>query len=206
MAMIDYGAILMIDGKKYNDSMFMDTSDSGFVPEKAYDEKHDCLIDVKGNYFVYAGDKDFMIVFYRTHAHVIAQGRIIYSPPYNFEYPGETRFFDGLPTVTFEHLDKNRYISQEHLDRDDVQFLLERYGKKWGRLYAYRLAKTIGRNQTNGYTARYVARWEYKGKQYEVIYGYGIDPDKEVWDDIKNDDDGYGFTDVEIQAIDRCFE
>ena len=41
MAMIDYGAILMIDGKKYNNSMFMETSDCGFVPEKAYDKKHD---------------------------------------------------------------------------------------------------------------------------------------------------------------------
>lgn len=49
-----------------------------------------------------------------------------------------------------------------------------------------------------------MATWEYKGKKYEVIFGEGIDPNEDVWNNIKYD--RYGFTDAERQIIDRWFE
>ena len=205
MAMIDYGAILMIDGKKYNDTMFMETSDCGFVPEKAYSKEYNQWLDIKGNYFVYAGDDNFMLVFYKTWAYVITAGEIIYSAPFNMNYPGLTRYFDGLPTVTFEHLDKNRY--EEYLtdvDDDDYRYYISRYGIKRGTLYYYRALKRCERAKWLCYTNRYVARWEYQGRKYEVIYGYGVDPDKECWERIR--DEAYDFTEIEKQKIDRCFE
>lgn len=204
MAMIDYGAILMIDGKKYNDSMFMETSDCGFVPEKAYSKEYDQWMNIKGNYFVYAGDDNFMLVFYKCWAHVISAGEILYSTPFDFHYPGETRYFDGLPTVTFEHLDKNKYPQQFDLNKDDYDYYISRYGKVWGELYWYRAVKRIKRNTWYSYTNRYVARWEYQGRKYEVIYGYGIDPDKECWESIR--DEAYDFTEIEKRKINGCFE
>ena len=205
MAMIDYGAILMIDGKKYNDSMFMDTSDCGFVPEKAYSKEYDQWLDIKGNYFVYAGDDNFMLAFYKARCCVISAGEIIYTTPSNFGYPGLTRYFGELPSVTFEHLDKNR-IKEYGLQvgEDEYKQLVDCYGKNWGTFYYYRIVKHCKRNYHLEYTNRYVARWEYQGRKYEVIYGYGVDPDKEVWDEIK--DDVYGFTEIEKEKIDRCFE
>ena len=47
-----------------------------------------------------------------------------------------------------------------------------------------------------------MAEWDYKGKHYEVIFGYGIDADKEVWDDTKH---RYDFSDVERKVIDEWF-
>ena len=40
MAMIDYGAILRVDGKIVNlDQMFMYCTDTGYICQQAYDEK-----------------------------------------------------------------------------------------------------------------------------------------------------------------------
>lgn len=65
MAMIDYGAILRVDGKIVNlDQMFMDCADTRYICQQAYDEKHKQTIDIQHNYFVYAGDANFLLVFY----------------------------------------------------------------------------------------------------------------------------------------------
>ena len=203
MAVIDYGAILLINGKKYNDSLFMESSDCGFVPDKAYSSKYDYWMDIKGNYFVYAGDDAFMIVFYKTWAHIISCGEIVFSTSFNMMYPGETRYFDELPTVKFEHLDKKKYKYSWH-DNLSLKDYIEVYGRRQGSMYYYRMIKRNQRNKSLEYKQRYVASWYYKGKKYEVIYGYGIDPDKNVWERIRNSD--YGFTDNEIRIINRCFE
>lgn len=206
MAMIDYGAILMIDGKRYNNELFMETSDCGFVPEKAYSKKYDQWMDIRGNFFVYAGDDNFMIVFYKTWCCVISAGEILYTASYDMRYNGETRYFDGLPTVTFEHLDKNLYEEHWDVDDDDYDYLVRAYGKRRGELYYHRLLKRNRRNNSfwKVRTNRYIARWEYNGKKYEVIYGYGVDPNPEVWKDIR--DSSYGFTEIEKQKINRCFD
>ena len=85
MAMIDYGAILRVDGKIVNlDQMFMDCADTGYICQQAYDEKHKQTIniqpiDIQHNYFVYAGDENFLLAFYKEWFYVIHQNKIIGS-------------------------------------------------------------------------------------------------------------------------------
>ena len=52
-------------------------------------------------------------------------------------------------------------------------------------------------------SSRWLATWDYNGNHYEVIFGYGIDPNKDVWNRIKLD--SYDFSDVERQIIDGWF-
>lgn len=50
---------------------------------------------------------------------------------------------------------------------------------------------------------RWKATWDYNEKHYEVIFGFGIDNDEEVWNDIKH---GYfDFSETEIKIIDEWF-
>ena len=80
MAMIDYGAILRVDGKIVNlDQMFMDCADTGYICQQAYDEKQKQIIDIQYNYFAYAGDANFLLVFYKECFNVIHQNKIIGS-------------------------------------------------------------------------------------------------------------------------------
>ena len=61
MAMIDYGVIAKKNGVVLNDRMFTEMKETlGFEVEK--DDKG---YDVKDNYFIYLGDKDFYIAIYK---------------------------------------------------------------------------------------------------------------------------------------------
>ena len=60
-----------------------------------------------------------------------------------------------------------------------------------------------GGNASNDRPYRFIAEWDYNGHHYEVIFGYGIDNDEEVWNKIKND--SYGFRQDEIAIIDSWF-
>jgi hypothetical protein len=45
---------------------------------------------------------------------------------------------------------------------------------------------------------------DYNGHHYEVIFGYGVEPNERVWNDIKNE--SYGFRPDEVKLIDNWFE
>ena len=61
MAMIDYGAIAKKNGKLLTTEFFTPMIETlGFECDK---DNREC--DLKGNYFVYLGDKDFYIAIYR---------------------------------------------------------------------------------------------------------------------------------------------
>ena len=110
MSFIDWGAILRVDGKfiNKNKDLFMNCSDTGYICEKA--EYPDGTVrDISGNYFVYAGDENFLIVFYKGIFHVIHNNKINYSD-WNISFNSETFYFEGLPTLKVEHLDKNIYF------------------------------------------------------------------------------------------------
>ena len=203
MAFIDYGALLKVDGEFINKNrdIFMNKSDTGYVCEKAKDDQGDWH-SVQGNYFVYAGDKEFLVVFYKTHCKIISNERIIYSEWY-MPFASETLLFEGLPEITISHLDENLYIrkikndNKEEYDKGCIpQQWYERYCKrihrtnKNGGLYRYR-------------TARWVAQWQHNNHNYKVIWGLGVDPQETVWDQVKYSD--YDFTDIERATIDKWF-
>lgn len=225
MAMIDYGAILKVNGKfinKNNEDLFMKCSDTGYVCKKAsynYDGK-EYEIDIDGNFFVYAGDENFLLCFYKSTAYAIHNNKVVKSIGNN-PFLSETFYIDNLPSVTIEHLDKNTYIEPIESLKTWENYVKENWigatgkeklselenGYKEYKWFQKRL-KYIGRcnRRKDGYkykTQRWKATWDYNGNKYEVIFGYGIDSNEKVWNDIKFD--YYGFTDIEREVIDKWF-
>ena len=77
MAAIDYGTILVRDGIIQNrDRMFMEKTDLGCdIPDKlAFRGDLDRVVFIKGDFFAYAGDIDFMLCFYKYRVLVIFNG------------------------------------------------------------------------------------------------------------------------------------
>lgn len=209
MAMIDYGAILRVDGKFVNKNkcLFMEVSDAEYEPpEEVYDPKYNATIRIKGNYFVYAGDENFLVCFYKCYLCAVSKNKII------FDYWGDNfshQFI--LPNekiIKVEHLDNN-YL-KDKLSDDDLYEIATKYRnngktkqlKSLQRLFKrhYRYNKNPDKYKTN----RYIATWEHNSHNYECIFGYGIDPNEECWEDIKNEH--YDFTDIERNIIDGWFK
>lgn len=229
IAAIDYGSLLRINGEfiNKNGDLFMDCSDTGYVCDKAtyfdeYKNKED-VMDINGNYYVYAGDENFMICFYKGYMNVISNNKQICSR-LNMPFASETIYLDGFPTIHVHHLDKNIYIEPVESIGTWKDWVKENWigatgeeklselenGVKSFRVFL-RALKRNARDRKNSKrwyryrTGRWLSTWDYNGNHYEVIFGYGIDPDEKVWERIKFDDDGYGFTDVEREIIDSWF-
>lgn len=212
MAFIDWGAILRVNGKfiNKNEELFMKCSDAGYVCEKATD-KNGNMYDIDGNYFVYAGDKDFMLVFYKGYAHIISNEKIIYTVSWS-PFIRETFYFDGHPNVTVELLDKELkkkcYI--DPFDEEEIEDWINHLGKKKTDKLVFKRNKdirTAWRKQTCLYVRklhRWLATWTHNGNKYEVIFGRGIDPSEKCWNDIKFE--YYDFSDVEREIIDNWFK
>lgn len=217
MAMIDYGALLRVDGKLINESeMFMDSSDTGYMCEKAYYPNHDWEMDIYGNYFVYAGDEELLLCFYKCQCLVVSKKWVI-KDTWSVPFASETFFLPNGVNLKISHLDKELKVeplmwttnfeeymkdSWGDLYLEDTEREMWKYERKWFRKM---MSKShVHKNISYKYRLRrYLAEWDYKGKHYEVIFGYGIDSEKECWDRIKND--GYGFSDVERKVIDEWF-
>lgn len=211
MAVLDYGALLRIDGKfiNKNKKLFMDKSDTGYVLEKLMFPNGEEW-DVNGNYFVIAGDENFLLVFYKTIMHVISNGKVIWSF-YGHKLSSETKLLEGFPDITIAHLDNKWRIDTQiyEIDECDREFYPIWYGRR-GKLYLERFPKKRRYMRTHMQphdfkylSNRYLASWEYNGKKYEVIFGYGIEPNQDIWNDIH---EAYGFSDTEIEIIDSWFK
>ena len=110
MATINYGALLKVNGVFLNKDkdLFMDASNTGYVLEKARyaDESiYDKEVDIQGNFYVYVGDEDFMLTFYKGYFYIISHGLIIgqlsYSP-----FISETLHIADID-IHVEHLDSD---------------------------------------------------------------------------------------------------
>lgn len=221
MAMIDYGALLRVDGNflNKNQGLFMESSDTGYKCINAICNGEE--VDIDGNYFVYAGDENFLIVFYKGIYRIISHNKVLLTD-YSMPFISITHYFNDLATVTVSHLDDKlyfekadcdtwtwkEYVKENWIGASGDEKLSELVGgyKEYKKFCKY--VKKIARVNKNGgcyayRTDRYLAEWEYKGKKYEVIFGLGIEPVKEVWDDIKTQN--YGFTDVEKIIIEKWF-
>lgn len=94
MAMVDYGAILKINGTliNLNKGLFMDMKDAvGFTIEpipyqykydgKTYNDEY--IID--GNYFVYFGDEEFLFCIYKNLLRAVVNKKEVYDFYFNDE-------------------------------------------------------------------------------------------------------------------------
>ena len=205
MAFIDYGALLKVNGKfinKNEDDIFMKCSDTGYICDKANYTTPDGItkeININGNFYAYAGDENFLLCFYKNYFCVIHNNEII-KIINGTHFISETYYIDNFPTIKIEHLDKNiyYYMSPFYEEMEDPLFKvvealedetkINKLSKKYGMPYR---------------TDRWKVTWNYNNNHYEVIFGYGIDSDEEVWNSIKYDN--YDFTDVERNIIDGWF-
>lgn len=221
MAAIDYGALLRVDGEfiNKNGDLFMDKSDTGYSLKEAFYKDRRIYgeaIAIDGNFYVYAGDADLLLTFYKGYFYIISNGEILKSVSNN-PFLSES-FLVGGTNIKVSHLDKTPFI-----DRSESQTWAEYVRDNWngatgdeklsdleGGLQAYRRFLRRIKKRKRGafdfkyYTNRWRAEWEHKGKRYEVVFGYGIDPDESVWNDIKADE-SYGFSQTEIEIIDEWF-
>lgn len=210
MAFIDYGALLKVNGKfiNKNDALFAYCSDTGYVCYKAtyYDkyEKKNKEDNIYGNFYVYAGDENFMLCFYKGYFYIISHNRIISTVSYN-PFLSETFYLDGFPSITVERLDKNlRYEYMDEPDEYDVEYWNERLGKRRAQLLIRRLYKKRKSPVCRYYSSRWKVTWDYNENHYEVIFGYGIDNDEIIWNRIKFN--SYEFSDIEREIIDEWFK
>lgn len=200
MSMIDYGALLKVNGKfiNKNKDMFMDMQEAvGFILEKAtYPKWKD--ININGNFYVYAGSEDLLLCFYKTYFYVIKNGNIVRVYAGN-DFKSESLFV-GNVIIKVEHLDNDLLIDKAEVDKYYKEVLLK---KQWFR-YVKRIGEINRKKPLKYKTQRYIASWEYNNNKYEVIFGYGVDPNEEIWEDIKNK--SYDFTDKERNIIDKWFK
>ena len=181
MAMIDYGTILVRDGIIQNrDQMLMEKTDLGCdIPDKlALRGDPDRVSFIKGDFFAYAGDMDFMLCFYKYRVLVIFNGLYVGDVwiTYDIKPPYEKRlnlFGSGIDVI-FECIDHKGRVNEY-----------------WNRYE---------------YPTKYKVSWEYKGHKYVAYTGYGIDSKQSVYDRIKTGDNSYDYTKTEIEEPDRVFK
>lgn len=209
-----------------NKDLFLRCSDTGYVCKEAeyyndYQKKWE-TIPIDGNYYIYAGDENFLIAFYKGLFHVIHNNQIICSR-WSSPFISETIYLDGFPSIKVQHLDETLYIEPIESLGTWKDYVRENWRDVTGdeklsdlegghKIYKWymralkrnaRLLRHPGRYDKYR-TQRWLATWDYNGNHYEVIFGYGIDPNEKVWNDIKFD--SYDFTDIEREIIDGWFK
>lgn len=209
MAMIDYGALVIKNGIPVNKNrgMFLECPDY-------FDE------DVKDNYFAYCGDEEYSLCFYKCSITETKNGNAV-DNFWNFPFKSETFYRDNGVNITVRRLDdllpvyatnlqdyetwedyvKENWSGATGLEKDSELENGQKYHKLWKKN-----CKRIGRRKVLYYksTNKYIATWEYKGDKWEVIFGYGIDPDEDVFNDITGKG-RYNYTENGIKYIREKF-
>ena len=201
MAYLDYGTLLKISGEfvNKNDDLFMERTDVVSIAYNDDNEKY----TINGNYFVYAGDKDLLVCVYKCLFVIVSGDRVLYSQ-FNSDFIGETFIVNDVK-FTLQRIDKE--IQKSYFDYDIQDWEKEEYayfhGEKNLKKWLYKRAKQSRRVVYKSYSQKFILSWEYKNDKYEVVFGYGIDPNEEVYNEIKHE---YGYTNTEIEFIDKWFE
>lgn len=147
MAFIDYGAIVLKNGRLLTSEMFgemnsmvgWEDTENDVYTEWHHNGENLVPLKLKDNYFAYIGDKDCTIAFYKEMI-AIAE-----------------RYNDGSFHLTQEFFNCSRYK-----------------WRKWemyAGAYDHGFPKIIV-TRRNGY---YICKWTYKGDKYKVYFGYGVD-------------------------------
>lgn len=145
MAMIDYGAVVIVNGIQINYDMFQNMketvgwSDHDRVYRNPSDGEEYAHWYMDGNVFAFIGGEDITLGFYKNLCRVTAKD--------NYDYLHSV--LRGRKSARFEY---NGYSYRIREVCDRVHLCSMRYGED----------------------------------NYNVIYGYGIDCDMEVWNKVKN--------------------
>lgn len=187
--MIDYGVLVLKSGIPQN------KNEELFAEEPAYMKK-----PIAGNYFCYCGDRAFSLCFYKTSMVVTRNGEDTKEHYWNFPFASETIYLPET-RVTVKRLDPLKPVYLTHLQDYDTweDYVRANWcgatglekdselanGAYWHRIWN-KMCKKIGRKKVLYYTStlKYSATWEYNGDKWEVIFGYGIDNDENVFNSI----------------------
>lgn len=211
MSMIDYGAMLKVNGVfiNKNKDLLMNKSDTGYYLEKAYYEDIKDYLFVSNYFNAMIGDEDFLICFYKTYFYVISKEKVIHIdhcyPCLSYTYLFN-KIFDNekFPEVKIELLNKNYVYEYRNTDKYGLQNFIDSFGKRKGILLFNRMFKNNNRYFYKYYTRRRIATFSYNENKYECIFGYGIDPNEEVWKEI-SENKQYDLQPEEIKTINEWF-
>ena len=184
MAMIDYGAILKKNGKIVNrDEFFMDMEtavgwtdyphvkyeDCDCINEDGYS---DCWNCPRANREYYANESYYWLE---------SDCRGI-KPDSNhmegnwFAYAGDTElvvgFYKQMVMTWYKGEQKIHWLRWDYNNRYSVYLEVSGTKMKFKALSSHKQA--------------YYGRFRYKGDLYEVVFGYGIDPDQKTWNRVKH--------------------
>lgn len=158
MAMIDYGAIVVKNGNVVNEEkFFMDMNDSVGWKDKSLD----------GNYFAFIGDSDFTICFYKNIARLISRENGVDMYLWNLTEDGRNLNNKKVRRIILCPNPEYIYGGSDNFDAIGANIM------------ATVVIKEID-------YCRFHLSMDYKGDHYHVIYGYGIDCSRKVWDRVKN--------------------
>lgn len=176
MAMIDYGAILVRDGKRMNKDMFMGKTDTGYTDD-----------DFTQDMFVCVGNGNILIGAYKCIIVVEFNGQTYkFFCGYTFKNKKEKNQYN---TDTYE------YILNEYDDDIESEYVSENVIGCGITLNFERIDKSIG-------SEKFKVSFFYMGHDYQIYFGYGIDPSYKVFKRLTDDPKRpYGYTDREIAVL-----
>lgn len=163
MAMIDYGVWLIKDGVLVNeDEFFMNMTQAvGWRDsvENQIESPDGDKMPMYGNYFAYAGDKEFSVAVYKR--------QILFAV--NRRYA--MKVWDGV----LNH-EKWNNITTKRMSLRLSFSVCNEHGRQLTKVHLRRITPDVWR-----------ATFRYNGSWYKLIFGYGIDPKMKVWNRVKVD-------------------
>ena len=203
MAMIDYGAILKKNGKIQNrDEFFMDMkkavgwtdnpriryTDCNCIDEVGYS---DCMNCPRAHFIQHSDPElgDWTSFDSDCRNNKLSIGKMAGNW---FAYAGDTEFVVGF----YKQMVMTWYKGEQkiHWLRWDYHNKYSVYLEVGGTKMKF---KALSRNKQ-----AYYGRFRYKGDLYEIVFGYGIDPNQKTWNRVK-----YQYCDKKtIRFVDKFWE
>lgn len=198
MAMIDYGAILKKNGKIQNrNEFFMDMEtavgwtdsphikyeDCDCIDENGYSDCQNCP---RANFIEDSDWKSFDSDCRNNHINSNhMEGNW-------FAYAGDTEFVVGF----YKHQIMTWYKGEQK-----IHWLRWDYNNKYS-IYLEVGGTKMKFKALSKYKDVYYGRFHYKGDLYEVVFGYGVDPNQKTWSRVK-----YEYCDKKtIKFVDKFWE
>ena len=187
MAMIDYGAILKKNGKIQNrDEFFMDMetavgwtdnpriryTDCNCIDEVGYS---DCMNCPRAHFIQHSDPElgDWTSFDSDCRNNKLSIGKMAGNW---FAYAGDTEFVVGFykqqVMTWYKGEQKIHWLRWDYNNRYSVYLEVGGTKMKFKALSSHKDA--------------YYGRFRYKGDLYEVVFGYGIDPDQKTWNRVKH--------------------
>jgi hypothetical protein len=183
MAMIDYGAILKKNGKIVNRNRFFMNMETAVgwtdYPHVKYEDcdcidgdgYSDCLNCPRANRKYYANEKDYWLI---NDCRGIEPNSNHMEGNW-FAYAGDTEFVVGF----YKQMVMTWYKGEQK-----IHWLRWDYAGKYSINIEVGGTKLHFKALSNSKSV-YYGRFRYKGDLYEVVFGYGIDPDQSTWNRVK---------------------